>query len=108
MNYVASTLTVAVLAASAGAAATLSAVETNLYWPEVQGPHCDSYESAIKQLEDNFVTLATERCADHGHHASSIEHVHYHLHKVTSEWQHYQRAIARDVQVQCPTDPSGL
>jgi hypothetical protein len=54
------------------------------------------------------VTLATERCADHGHHASSIEHVHYHLHKVTSEWQHYQRAIARDVQVQCPTDPSGL
>lgn len=108
MNYVASTLTVAILAASASAAATSTAAETNLYWPEVQGPHCDSYESAIQQLEDNIVTLATERCADHGHHAPSIEHVHYHLHKVTSEWQHYQRAIARDAQVQCPMDSSGL
>ena len=108
MNYVASTLTVAILAASAGAAATSTAAETNLYWPEVKGRHCNSYESAIKQLEDNIVTLATERCADHGHHAPSIEHVHYHLHKVTSEWQHSQRAITRDVQVQCPMDSSGL
>ena len=85
MNYVASTLIVAILAASAGAGATSSTVETNLYWPEVHGPHCDSYESAIEQLEDNIVALATERCADHGHQAPSIEHVHYHLHKVTSE-----------------------
>lgn len=108
MNYVASALTVAILAASTGAAATSTAVETNLYWPEVQGPHCDSDESAIKQLEDNIVTLATERCADHGHHAPSIEHIHSHRNKVTSEWQHYQRAIARDVQVHCPMDPSGL
>ena len=107
MNYVASTLIVAILAASAGAGATSSTVETNLYWPEVHGPHCDSYESAIEQLEDNIVALATERCADHGHQAPSIEHVHYHLHKVTSEWQHYQRAIARDVQVQCPMEASG-
>ena len=102
MNNFVSTLTVALLTASAGATATSTVIETNLYWPEVQGPHCDSYESAIEQLEDNIVALATERCADHGHHAPSIEHVHYHLHKVTSEWQHYQRAIARDVQVQSP------
>tara|TARA_B100000497_G_scaffold95882_1_gene107648 strand:- start:363 stop:689 length:327 start_codon:yes stop_codon:yes gene_type:complete len=107
LNYVASALTVAILAASTGVAVASTVVETNLYWPEVQGPHCDSYESAIEQLEDNIVALATERCADHGHHAPSIEHVHYHLHKVTSEWQHYQRAIARDVQVQCPMTASG-
>ena len=107
MNYVASALTVAILAASTGVAVASTVVETNLYWPEVQGPHCDSYESAIEQLEDNIVALATERCADRGHHAPSIEHVHYHLHKVTSEWQHYQRAIARDVQVQCPMTASG-
>ena len=68
---------------------------------------CERHNIVFK-LEDNIVTLATERCADHGHHAPSIEHVHYHLHKVTSEWQHYQRAIARDVQVQCPMDSSGL
>ena len=108
MNNFVSTLTVALLTASAGATATSTVIETNLYWPEVQGPRCDSYESAIKQLEDNIVALATERCADHGYHAPSIEHVHYHLHKVTSEWQHYQRAIARDVQVQCPMDANGL
>ena len=108
MNNFVSILTVALLRASADAAAASTADGTNLYWPGVQCPHCDSYESAIEQLEDNIVAFATERCADHGHHAPSIEHVHYHLHKVTSEWQHYQRTIARDVQVQCPMDANGL
>ena len=96
---------VLILVVSHTTSATSSAVEVNLYWPEIKGPHCDTYEGAIEKLEGSMMSLASDRCAQHGKHAPSMEQIHYELHTVTSEWQNYRRAIARNVNVNCPMDP---
>lgn len=95
---------VLIFAISNATSATSSKVEVNLYWPVIQGPHCETHEGAIEKLEGSMMSLASDRCAHHGGHAPSMEHIDYDLHTVTSEWQNYRRAIAHNVHVNCPMD----
>ena len=78
-----------------------------IYRHEIRGPHCDQSRTAVMKLDRLILETAQSMCVERGFGMPTSQHYRYTLHAVVSEWQHYKRAIARDISITCPLHNHG-